>query len=113
MEINGVSKFQEFSADRLTKRVIYQKDGSVIFVLNFKPGQELPPHKHPGTQVYVYVLQGGGTVIADEQQSKVSAGDVIHCHGDELFSYKNTSESDTSLLVTLNKIPDARYAQDV
>jgi putative CGCGG family rSAM target protein len=113
MEKKSLKEYQEFTAERFTKRIVYQHGDHVIFVLNFMPGQELPLHKHPGTDVYLLVLEGSGTMIADDETMEVAQGDSIHVSGDRNFAFRNTGASNTSLYVFLNKIPDSRYAQNV
>ncbi|OIJ19051.1 cupin [Anaerobacillus alkalidiazotrophicus] len=113
MEIKSLSEYQEFSETSFKKQIIFQKQESVVFKLNFMPGQALPLHKHPGTQVYLLVLEGVGEVQLEEEKKKVTTGDVIHVDGDELFAFANTGDTKTSLYVFLNKIPDERYAKNI
>lgn len=113
MEKKTLNEFQEFKEDRFSKRVIYQKNESVVFVLNFMPGQELPSHTHPGTDVYLLALEGSGTVTVDGNDSSVVKGEIVHIGGDETFSYRNTGSEPSSLYVTLIKLPDERYAQNI
>lgn len=77
------------------------------------PGQALPMHKHPGTGVYILVLEGSGSVQIEEEKTEVVTGDIINVDGDESFSFSNTGESKTSLYVFLNKIPDEKYAKNI
>lgn len=93
--------------------MIFKKEESTAFVLNFMPGQALPSHKHPGTGLYLLVLQGGGTLTVDGTDTALNKGDVIFCDGDETFSFKNTTGEQTSCYVMLNKIPEEKYAQDI
>ena len=65
-----LKSYQEYSEERFTKRVIYKKGETTAFVLNFLPGQKLPVHKHPGTEVYLYVVTGSGTLIIDGQETR-------------------------------------------
>jgi putative CGCGG family rSAM target protein len=113
MDKKALKVFQEFNEERFTKRVVFQHGDHVIFVLNFMPGQELPTHKHPGTDVYLLVLEGSGTMIADGASEEVAAGELIHVSGDKDFAFKNTGTEKTSLYVFINKIPDERYAKNV
>jgi quercetin dioxygenase-like cupin family protein len=113
METKQLSSAQEYSETQFTKRVIHKKGESVVFVLNFMPGQELPKHQHPNTDVYILVLDGNGTMTVDEKDTDVIKGDVVHCDGNEQFSYKNSGNVPSSLYVVLSKVPDARYAENV
>ncbi|MHA0856091.1 cupin domain-containing protein [Paenibacillus sp. CMAA1364] len=113
MEKKELQVLKDYQEDKFTKRILFKSGGSVVFVLNFMPGQELPSHQHPGASVFILVLNGGGTVTVNGEESNLVQDDVISCEGDEHFSFKNTSDTPTSLYVVLSKIPDERYAQDV
>lgn len=113
MEKQSLSHYQEYSEKSFTKRVVYKRDESVVFILNFMPGQELPKHKHPGTQVYLHVLEGNGTMTIDGHDNEIEQGDIIRVDGNEEFSFNNSGQHRLSLHVVLNKIPDERYAQNV
>ncbi|MEH7225478.1 cupin domain-containing protein [Bacillus sp. JJ1566] len=108
-----LDNFIEYNEERLTKRVIFKEGGSTVFVLNFMPNQILPAHKHPGSNVYLHVLTGAGTFTVDEQEVKVKKNDCLVINGEETLSFVNDGSENVSLYVTLTKIPDERYAQDV
>jgi quercetin dioxygenase-like cupin family protein len=113
MEINSVKTYQEFSEERFTKRIIYKKGETTAFVLNFLPGQQLPVHKHPGTEVYLYVVTGSGTFIIDGHETVVSEADLVHVGGEEELAFHNTGNEPVSLYVTLSKIPNEQYAKNI
>ncbi|MFO1444834.1 cupin domain-containing protein [Bacillus sp. Bva_UNVM-123] len=104
---------QEFSEKQFTKRILFREGKSTVFVLNFMPGQELPAHKHPGSEVYLMVIQGNGTLMIDGCAYEVNEKDVIHSGGDEEFAFINSGSEPVSLYVMLNKIPDERYVQNI
>ena len=91
----------------------FNEGGSTVFVLNFMPGQQLAPHKHPGSEVYLYVVTGSGTVIIDGTETQVSTQDVIHSGGDGLLSFTNNGSEPASLYVVLSKTPSKEYAKDI
>ncbi len=107
-----LENFIEFNKERLTKRVLFKEGGSTVFVLNFIPNQTLPPHTHPGSNVYLLVLEGEGTFTIDEQEVKVKKNDVVVCTGEEKLSFKNDGAENVSVFVTLTKIPDENYAKN-
>ncbi|AJS60464.1 cupin domain-containing protein [Paenibacillus sp. IHBB 10380] len=113
MEKKELLPVKEYNQDKFTKRIIFKSGESVVFVLNFMPGQELPTHQHPGTAVFILVLDGGGTVTVNGEESALVKDDVISCEGEEHFSFKNTGSTPTSLYVVLSKIPDERYVQNI
>ncbi|MEH7522992.1 hypothetical protein V7149_06845 [Bacillus sp. JJ1503] len=53
MEKKSITDAIEFSEEKFTKRIIFREGESTVFVLNFMPGQKLPAHKHPGTNVCI------------------------------------------------------------
>jgi len=113
MEKNSIKSYQEYSEDKFTKRVIYKKGETTAFLLNFLPGQQLPPHKHPGTEVYLYFVTGNGTIIIDGQDTKVTEADIIHVTSEEEMAFKNTGTEPVSIYVVLSKIPSEQYAKNI
>ncbi|MDQ6596283.1 cupin domain-containing protein [Bacillus salipaludis] len=113
MEKNSVEAFMEYSEERFTKRVIYKKGETTAFVLNFLPGQELPVHKHPGTEVYLYVITGAGTLVIDGEETDVTKADLIHVSSDEEMSFENNGNETVSLHVVLSKFPSDQYAKNI
>lgn len=113
MEKKSLQSFQEFSDERFTKRIIFKQGESTVFLLNFLPGQQLPAHTHPGTEVYLLILEGEGTFTIDGESTAVAKNDTVHCSGSEELAFENTGTEPVTLYVMLNKIPDERYAQNI
>lgn len=113
MEKNSVKAYMEYSEEKFTKRIIYKKGETTAFVLNFLPGQQLPTHKHPGTEVYIFVVTGNGTIIIDGMESTVSEADLIHVNSEEEMSFNNSGNEPVSLYVVLSEIPSEIYAKNV
>lgn len=118
MEVFNVEKstlkaYQEFNEEKFTKRIIYKKGETTAFVLNFLPGQQLPVHKHPGTEVYLYVVTGTGKFIIDGRESEVAESDIVHVGGEEELAFTNTGNEPVSLYVILSKVPSEQYAQNI
>jgi quercetin dioxygenase-like cupin family protein len=113
MEKKSVQSAIEYSEKSFTKRIIYNVGGSTVFVLNFMPGQQLPTHKHPGTEVFLLVLTGDGTFTINGESIPVTTNDTLHSTGEEDLAFQNTGDSPVSLYVMLNKVPDERYVQNI
>ncbi|MEF2965014.1 cupin domain-containing protein [Paenibacillus sp. M1] len=113
MDKKSLSALQDFQADKFTKRIAFQKGESVVFVLNFMPGQELPSHRHPGTDVYLLGLTGSGTITVDGAKTAFAEGDILHLEGNEEFGFINDGSEPASLYVILTKIPEPRYAENI
>ncbi|WP_347564312.1 cupin domain-containing protein [Bacillus sp. MM2020_4] len=113
MEKSSVKAFMEYSEERFTKRVIYKKGETTAFILNFMPGQQLPAHRHPGTEVYLYVVTGNGTIIIDGAETEVAEADLIHVTSEEEMAFNNNGSEPLSLYVVLSKIPNENYAKNI
>lgn len=113
MKKTNLQEYIEYSDERFTKRIVFKEGESTVFVLNFKPQQSLPAHKHPGTSVYLLVVEGAGTFTIDGQEVKASKNDVILADGEEEFAFVNDSDENTSVYVMLNKIPNENYAKNI
>ncbi|CAM3842317.1 cupin domain-containing protein [Mesobacillus thioparans] len=113
MEKQTLKQYQEFSEEQFTKRVVFKKGDSTVFLLNFMPGQELPKHTHPGTEVFILTMQGEGTFTVDGEEVTAAANETVHLSGSEELSYKNTGSDPVTLYVMLNKIPDERFARNI
>lgn len=113
MNILSLTSAKQFSDERFTKRMLHKSEDSAVFVLNFKPGQELPPHKHPGSNVYLLVLDGEGELTVDDANTQVVKDDCISVKGTEQMGFRNTGQANTSLYVMLSKIPNDDYVKEV
>lgn len=113
MEQKVLAEHIQFSDDKFTKRVIFNDGTSTVFVLNFKPAQSLPKHKHPGTNVFIHVLTGSGVFEIDGQEVACKSGDVFLIEGKEEMAFQNNGKENVSLYVMLNKIPNENFAKDI
>ncbi len=113
MNIQTLASAKQFSDERFTKKMLHKNEDSAVFVLNFKSGQELPAHKHPGSTVYLLVLEGEGELAIDNVQHKVVKDDCILVEGTEQLAFRNTGQVNTSLYVMLSKIPHEDYVKEI
>lgn len=113
MEKQSVKDYQEYNEERFTKKVIFNNGDSTAFILNFMPGQKLPAHKHPGAEVYLFVLNGLGTIIIDGKETAVKGADLIHTGSEEELAFTNSGSEPVSLYVVLTKLPSPEYAKDI
>lgn len=113
MKKQFIKEFQEFNEDKFTKRVMFTSEESTAFVLNFLPGQKLPAHKHPGAEVYLFVINGSGTIIIDGAETEVTASDIIYTSDEEEMAFTNSGSEPVSLYVVLNKLPNQDFAKDI
>ncbi|MEW6697363.1 MAG: cupin domain-containing protein [Bacillota bacterium] len=114
MEIANLEEKIVFVEQPFAKRVIYQDDNIVTFVLNFKPGQALPSHTHYDSTVIILVQTGAGELTADDRTVTIQPGSIISLKGNEKLSVKNTSQENLTLYVNMAPRPaDNRYNADI
>lgn len=113
MKIEKIADKIVFMENTLTKRILFNEDRILNFVLNFKPGQGVPPHNHEESDLVIHVLSGDGEMVVDGVTHKVTQGDVIHCYGREVFSIQNTGDKDMSLFVILAPNPSPIYSKEI
>ena len=113
MKIEKISEKIVYSEEKFTKRVLFNENKILNFVLNFKPGQGVPPHNHEQSDLLIHVLVGEGEMGVDGTMNKITEGDVIHCKGTEVFSLKNTGDKDMSCFVILAPNPSPMYSKEV
>lgn len=114
MKIVNIKDKLVYSQEKLTKRILFNESNKVLnFVLNFKPGQGVPPHQHDDSDLIIHVLFGEGELQVDDKVSKVGKGDVFYCKGNEFFSIKNIGDEEMSLFVILAPNNNADFAKEV
>ncbi len=113
MKIEKISDKIVYMDDKLTKRILFNETRVLNFVLNFRPGQGVPPHNHEQSDLVIHVLVGQGEMGVDGIIHEINQGDVIHCKGTEVFSLTNTGNKDMSCFVILAPNPSAAYSIEV
>lgn len=103
MQVVKISDHQIYSDERFVKKDMINEEKALMFMLNLKPGQEIPPHTHGESGLIIYVVSGSGILSISNKTEKITAGDAIYCSGNELFSMKNTSEENLSCFASLTK----------
>lgn len=102
-----------YNEKTFTKRVIFNEEKVLNFVLNMMPGQVIPPHQHEESDLILHVLTGGGKLNVDEKVQDITAGDVIYCTGNEVFSLANHRNENLSCFVVIAPRPTPKlYAQE-
>ncbi|QKG84252.1 cupin domain-containing protein [Kroppenstedtia pulmonis] len=103
MEVISLNEKQVFHEKHFTKQLLFKTKNNQSFILNFMSNQELPPHRHPGQDVFILVLDGKGTGKIGEKTITFSKSDTFHCSGEESLSILNSGDEALSLYVILSK----------
>lgn len=113
MKIEKITAKIAFSDKTFTKRVLFNENQILNFVLNMKPGQSIPPHTHENSELVIYVLTGSGEATIDGTNAELTEGDVVHLKGEEVFSLKNSGASEMSCFVVIAPNPSAIYSKEI
>jgi quercetin dioxygenase-like cupin family protein len=113
MEAKDIRDSIIFNDSTFTKRTLYATDDVLSFVLNMRPGQVLPIHKHENSTLILHVLSGSGEVRINDEIGKLEAGIVLHAKGEDDFSIPAVM-TDMSIFVTLSPNPsNALYSKSL
>jgi quercetin dioxygenase-like cupin family protein len=113
MKLENISSKITYSDKTFTKKVIFNEDKVLNFVLNMKPGQGLPDHTHENSELILHILKGNGEVTVDGKTQKVVEGDVLHLKGEEVFRLTNNGDMDMSTFVVIAPNPSAIYRKEI
>lgn len=106
MELHHIATAKQFNEERFTKVNFVKNRRSNGFVLNFLPGQEMKAHHHPGKDLFLFVLEGTGTVTVDDEPIVMETGDVLYCEAEEKIGFINTSDANVSIYGAMTKTVD-------
>jgi quercetin dioxygenase-like cupin family protein len=78
-----------------------REDGAPTFafrVFTIEPGGHTPLHNHPFEHMN-YVIEGNGTVIAEDKEIEIERGNFVLVMPGETHQYKNTSTSKPLVII--------------
>jgi len=111
MNIKNISDSIVFSNDNLTKRIIFSDRQVLNFVLNLRPGQTIPAHRHEQSAVVLFALSGRCKIRVNDETQDIRDGAVLLVRGEDDFEITEVSD-DTSLYVTISPNPSSElYSQ--
>ena len=111
MHITALEKVKMIVPDMKGAKGVYKQipiskeDGTPTFsfrVFTIEPGGHTPFHNHPFEHLN-YVIEGNGSVMAEDREYEVKKGDFIMILPDEVHQYRNTSTD--APLVTICAVP--------
>jgi quercetin dioxygenase-like cupin family protein len=113
MKLEKIKDRIAYHEKTFTKRVIFNEEKVLTFVLNMMPGQEIPPHQHEESDLVLHVLTGGGKLNVDGKIQDITVGDIVYCTGNEVFSLINNKDENLSCFVVIAPRPTPKlYAQE-
>jgi quercetin dioxygenase-like cupin family protein len=62
--------------------------------ITYHPGDTAAAHSHPDCKHFFFILDGEGILYADDDELKLSAGDVVMLEENEVHWFENRSNAD-------------------
>ena len=98
---------------KIAKRIIYNDENTVAFILNIAEGESLPNHTHFDCTVLLQVIKGKADVNVDDKTVSIKEKDLIEIDGSEKMSVDNTGDKTLILYVTISPLPPSeKYTVD-
>ncbi|MFW6287728.1 MAG: cupin domain-containing protein [bacterium] len=113
MQKYTLDKYMVEPEGKIAKRIIYNDENTVAFILNIAAGESLPTHTHFDCTVLLQVVKGKAEVLVDGKPVDASQNDLIQLDGPEEMSVNNTGEETLVLYVTISPLPPSeKYTVD-
>ena len=113
-EVVSVDEAVVYRDGSITKRILFKEPQATAFVLNFQPGQALPPHTHDRSLLILQPLRGSGVLTVGDKAETIGPGQIARVDGDAVMSLACRGDEPLSVLVILAPTPaDPRYTQPV
>jgi quercetin dioxygenase-like cupin family protein len=77
MERLEIPRLLEYSSARQTRKKLIASESLIAELVCYEPGQATTHHVHPRQDEIFHVIEGGGTILVDEEEAPVSAGSVV------------------------------------
>ena len=83
-------------------------ENAFVARLELAPLVEIPPHRDP-TEEYIYVIEGGGTILIDGKGHQLRPGSAVFMPANAEVSYANGPRPLVALQVFAGPAPSAKY----
>jgi quercetin dioxygenase-like cupin family protein len=83
----------------LVTRETVGAEQSVFGVTYFPPGSHHDVHRHPHAEEVEYLIAGEGVARVGDDDVAMVAGDAVFVPRDDLHGFRNTSETETAVMV--------------
>jgi quercetin dioxygenase-like cupin family protein len=105
MQKFSLSDYMVEPKEKVAKRIIYNDENSLAFILNIAVGKSLPNHTHFDSTVLVQVIEGKAEVDVDGEPVSMNENDLLQLDGPEEMSIDNNGQKTLVLYVTISPKP--------
>lgn len=79
------------------RKVIYTGKHCQLVLMSIRPGEDIGEETHEGTDQILFLVDGEGEAVIDDQVSKYEEDDVVFVPAGTKHNFKNTSDEDMKL----------------
>lgn len=98
MQIQDIATAASYDEKTFVAIPLLTAENGNVRLIKLAPGQVLPAHTHGVSDLFLYVVEGVGTLNDDQQ---LSAGTIIHLLGSEELRMANRGDEGLTLLAFL------------
>ena len=106
MDIKTVADLAAYSDEKMKKVSLFSTARVMNDLYCLEPGQKQKVHAHAGEDKIYYVLEGSGTVTVGDEESPISAGQIVIAENGEQHGISN---GDGRMKVLVFMAPNAHF----
>lgn len=69
--------------ESVTKAEVFETPRPRTVRLQLNADQQIPPHRHPGTNIVLYLIEGRVALGLDEDEFELAAGELVRFSGNQ------------------------------
>jgi quercetin dioxygenase-like cupin family protein len=102
MQSKTYQKIERYSPEKFVHVPVFHGARAQVLLLCLSPGQEVPPHSHPGYEITLQPLQGKALLpVAEGKEAVLEPGDIHFVEGEGSFSPRNPFPENFQMLIHL------------
>jgi len=101
MRITNLSDATPYNPDHVVAVGLLTASQSNVRMIRLSPGQTLPPHTHGASDLFLYVVEGSGSLDTTDGTVPLEAGALAQYGGDEELRVANGGTEGLTLLAFL------------
>ncbi|MGI8756676.1 MAG: cupin domain-containing protein [Acidimicrobiales bacterium] len=90
-----------YDPDHIVAEGLLAASQSNVRMIRLSPGQALPPHTHGASDLFLYAVEGSGSLDTADGTIAFEAGTLAHYSGDEELRVTNDGADGLTLLAFL------------
>ena len=104
MERKTFKDVELFSKEKHILVPLFTRERTKVLLLCLSPGQQMPPHSHPGFDVTLQPIKGRALLPTDGgEEITLVPGEIFFVDGSSSFSPDNPFDADFEMLIHLVK----------